>query len=83
MTGIGIDRLKDWLNCGFVVPGKKVQVGKRWYSKFSDRDIKKVLLFNELLQFGFKRKRAAEIVCSGQTLFESDNFKLVVKDIPC
>jgi DNA-binding transcriptional MerR regulator len=55
------ERLRDWMNRGFIVPTKKAQ-GYGTKAVFSQEDVYKVGLFKKLLEMGFKRKKAAVII---------------------
>ena len=59
--GIPRERLKDWMNQGFVEPSIPAQ-GKGTKAIFSLLDVYAIAFFSELLQAGFNRKVAAEIV---------------------
>ena len=55
------ERLRDWMNRGFVIPTQKAQ-GQGTKAIFSREDVYAVALFQNLIQRGFKRKEASNIV---------------------
>ena len=55
------ERLRDWMNRGFIIPTEKAQ-GQGTKAIFSREDVYAVALFQNLIQRGFKRKEASNIV---------------------
>ena len=59
--GIPRERLKDWMNLGYVRP-KIPAEGAGTKAIFSIQDLYKICLFQHLLNHGFRRDHASEIV---------------------
>lgn len=59
--GIPRERLRDWMNRGFVKPSIPAE-GQGTRAVFTRHDIYRVALFAELTQRGFKRENAAGFV---------------------
>ena len=59
--GVPRERLRDWMNNGFVVPTISSK-GQGTKAVFTRDDIYLVALFVDLLKKGFKRSRASELI---------------------
>jgi hypothetical protein len=60
--GIKIDRLKDWMNRGFISPSIQKATGQGTKNLFSRWDLYSIKLFQYLIDRGFSRKDAAESI---------------------
>jgi hypothetical protein len=59
--GIPRERLRDWMNRGFVVPSISAK-GQGTKAVFTRNDIYYLAVFDKLLQYGLKRKTASSLV---------------------
>jgi len=62
--GIPFGRLREWINEGFIKPNIPAE-GAGTKAIFTRDDVYGVALFKSLVEFGMKRKRAAEFVEMG------------------
>ena len=60
-TGIPIERLRDWLNRGYIEPTLP-SLGQGRKALFSDVDIYAIELFQKLIARGFSRHAASELI---------------------
>jgi DNA-binding transcriptional MerR regulator len=60
--GIKVDRLKDWMNRGFISPSIQKASGQGTKNLFSRWDLYAIKLFQYLIDRGFSRKIAAECI---------------------
>lgn len=59
------ERLKDWMNNGFVKPAIKAQ-GKGTKAIFNTENLYEIALFQKMITLGFNRKNAAEFIFEGR-----------------
>ncbi|MFC1895330.1 hypothetical protein ACFL0Q_01520 [Thermodesulfobacteriota bacterium] len=62
--GIGLPRVKDWLERGFIKPSAQVAEGKGNKNLFTVNDLYLIKLFSILVASGFSRDDAAEKIKS-------------------
>jgi len=56
------EAIKEWISRGFIAASIKTPMScGRTLHQFTDEDVEKIKLFDELVTFGFSRKRASEI----------------------
>jgi hypothetical protein len=60
--GIKIDRLKDWMDRGFIKPSIKLASGPGTKNLFSIEDLYRIKLFKLLIEKGFNRETASIVV---------------------
>ena len=68
------ERLRDWMNNGFVVPTIKSE-GQGTKAIFTRNDIYLVALFVDLLKKGFKRYRASDLIKKASGAFKRNGSK--------
>lgn len=66
------ERLRDWMNNGFVTPTTRSE-GQGTRAIFSRDDIYLVALFVDLLKKGFKRKRASDLIKKTSEVLRKNN----------
>jgi DNA-binding transcriptional MerR regulator len=59
--GIRIERLRDWINRGLVVPSIQKASGRGIKNLFSKYDLYRIYLFEKLLDYGINRTRAQKL----------------------
>jgi DNA-binding transcriptional MerR regulator len=60
--GVKIDRLKDWMNRGFIKPSIKSASGPGTKNLFSIEDLYRIKLFKLLIEKGFNREMASALI---------------------
>lgn len=60
LLDIKIDRLKDWMNRGFISPSVQRAKGQGTKNLFSRSDLYVIMLFKKFLDIGLPREQAAE-----------------------
>ena len=68
---IKIDRLKDWMNRGFIEPSVQKATGQGSKNLFSLYDLYLLMLFKYLIERGFSRKDAADRIYRIRILYWS------------
>ena len=74
--GIPRERLRDWMNHGFVVPTTRSE-GQGTKAVFTRDDIYLVALFVDLLKKGFKRDRASDLIRKASEIVRKNGSKSV------
>jgi hypothetical protein len=64
ILGLKLDRQKDWLRRGYVIPSIQVAKGDRKKNLFSQSDLYLIALFEYLVKKGFTRSDAAARILS-------------------
>lgn len=67
VTGIPMERLRDWLNRGYIEPTLP-SLGQGRKALFSDVDIYGIELFQKLISRGFSRQEASKLIKKFTTL---------------
>jgi len=70
------ERLRDWMNHGFVVPTTRSE-GQGTKAVFTRDDIYLVALFVDLLKKGFKRDRASDLIRKASEILRKNGSKSV------
>jgi hypothetical protein len=66
--GVGIERQKDWRERGFIKPTLMEAKGQGTKNLFSRFDLYTIKLFESLVDWGYPRKRASQIVAAVRNL---------------
>ncbi|WP_373498986.1 MerR family transcriptional regulator [Desulfococcus sp.] len=79
ILGINIDLLKDYRRFGYITPSIQEADGRGTKSLYSFGDLCRIVLFRQLVDRGFAREKAAEIIriifsVTSKPYFESKNF---------
>jgi len=61
-TGVKLDRFKEWLRGGYVVPSVKKATGRGTKHLFSRFDLYMIKLFDHLMSLGLQREEAAALI---------------------